>query len=116
MKPLEHAKRSEKRYGGKWEDYISVHNFLDSSKEVEPTIKHRMMYHHTTGIFLCEKIFGVAIVNSDDKLVSVRSIAEEHILEDLGFIPTIQDWYKLVNITEVMQMRPKPSKTQLTIG
>jgi hypothetical protein len=44
------------------------------------------------GIFLCEKIFGVTITNSDRKQVPVRHIGEQHVKEDLGRIPTAQDW------------------------
>jgi hypothetical protein len=44
------------------------------------------------GIFLAEKLFGVAIVNSDGNQVPVRSVGEQHVKEDLGRIPTAQDW------------------------
>jgi hypothetical protein len=39
-------------------------------------------------------MFGTNITNSDGKLVSVRDIGEQHCLEDLGFIPTLQDYLK----------------------
>ena len=42
--------------------------------------------------FLCERIFGVAITNSEGKQVPVRYIGEQHVREDLGRIPTAQDW------------------------
>ena len=48
--------------------------------------------HHSDGIFLCERIFGVAITNSEGKQVPVRYIGEQHVREDLGRIPTAQDW------------------------
>jgi hypothetical protein len=41
---------------------------------------------------LAEKLFGVAIVNSDGKRVPVRYVGEQHVREDLGRIPTAQDW------------------------
>jgi len=41
---------------------------------------------------LAEKLFGVAIVNSDGNKVPVRSVGEQHVREDLGRIPTAQDW------------------------
>ena len=44
------------------------------------------------GIFLLEKLFGVAIVNSDGNQVPVRYVGEQHVKEDLGRIPTAQDW------------------------
>jgi hypothetical protein len=39
---------------------------------------------------LVERIFGATRKNSDGKTYSPRDVAEEHILEDLGFIPTLE--------------------------
>ena len=47
---------------------------------------------NSEGIFLCERIFGTAITNSEGKQVPVRYIGEQHVREDLGRIPTAQDW------------------------
>jgi hypothetical protein len=44
------------------------------------------------GIFLSERILGVTITNSDGNQVAVRYIGEQHVREDLGRIPTAQDW------------------------
>lgn len=49
------------------------------------------------GIFLAEKLFGVAIVNCEGNQVPVRYVGEQHVTEDLGRIPTAQDW--LLQIT-----------------
>ena len=35
---------------------------------------------------------GIAIVNSDGKQIPVRYVGEQHVREDLGRIPTAQDW------------------------
>jgi uncharacterized protein DUF6915 len=48
--------------------------------------------HHAEGIFLAEKLFGVTIVNSDGKQIPIRYVGEQHVREDLGRIPTAQDW------------------------
>jgi len=57
------------------------------------TARHNLsLGMNSEGIFLCERIFGVAITNSDGKQVPVRYIGEQHIREDLGRIPTAQDW------------------------
>jgi Domain of unknown function (DUF6915) len=45
------------------------------------------------GIFLAEKLFGVTILNSDGNPVQVRYVGEQHVREDLGRIPTAQDWF-----------------------
>jgi hypothetical protein len=94
MKPLVHARISAKRYGGVAEDYLAVHDFIDHSKAAIPDMRHRAMLHHAWGIYLAERVFGTAIVNSAGKQVSVRDIAEDHVKEDLGFIPTLEQWLK----------------------
>ncbi len=94
MKPLIHAKNSAKKHGGNWEDYIDIHNFMDSSKSAYASMEHRAIFHSAFGIFIVEKTYGVSIKNSEDKLVSVRDIAEDHVIEDLGFIPSLDSWLK----------------------
>ena len=44
--------------------------------------------------FLCEQIFGVTLTNSADRKVPVRTIGEQHVQEDLGWIPSASDWLK----------------------
>lgn len=92
MKPLIHAKVSVKRHGGCVEDYLPIHNFIDSSKISMPDVRHRAILHSSFGCYLAEQMFGTYITNAQGKDVSVRDIAEEHIQEDLGFIPTIENW------------------------
>jgi hypothetical protein len=41
-------------------------------------------------------LFGVAIENSEGKLVPVRYVGEQHVKEDLGRIPTAQDWLSMI--------------------
>lgn len=50
--------------------------------------------HSSVGIFLLEKIFGPTITNSDGKEVHVRDIGEQHVIDDLGFIPSLDDWVR----------------------
>lgn len=94
MKPFLHAKISAKTHGGKAEDYQDIHDFIDSSKVALPDVRHRAMLHSAWGCFLVERIFGATRVNSVGKLYSPRDIAEEHIQQDLGFIPTLENWLK----------------------
>lgn len=92
MKPLIHAKISRKRYGGKVEDYIPLHEFIDSSKIAYPDVKHRAILHSSFGCYMAVQVFGTYITNSDGKDVSIRDLAEDHIIDDLGFIPTVEKW------------------------
>lgn len=98
MKPHLHANASVGLYGGKPEDYLPIHDFIDSSKAHLADVRHRAIFHHSFGIFICEKVFGTTITNSAGKQVSVRDIAEEHILQDLGRIPSVQDYLRNMKI------------------
>ena len=96
--PWHHAISSAKKYGGKPEDYISIHNWFDESKAWHGGPRHRALRHHSWGIFLAEKEFGVTITNSDGRVIPVRFIGEQHVVEDCNFIPTPHDWLKAIQL------------------
>jgi hypothetical protein len=90
-----HARSCARHWGGSVDDYLPVHEFIDSSKQVIGDVRHRSIYHHTLGVFLCERIFGktLTIVKSNNTIeVPVRLVAERHILEDLGWLPSPADY------------------------
>jgi len=103
--PLVHAKNSAKRFGGVPDDYIEIHQWFDMSKEAMSDMRHRALRHHTVGIYDAERLFGKSIVNSDGKEVFVRYIGEQHILEDLGFIPSLEDWFINMEMQKWMMSR-----------
>jgi hypothetical protein len=45
---------------------------------------------------MAETIFGVTITNSAGRIVPVRLIAERHIVEDLGRVPSFADWVRCI--------------------
>jgi len=91
-----HAISSVKRWGGKVEDYIELHQWFDKSKAILADPRHRALRHHAEGIFQLEATFGVIITNSDGRIVPVRLIGEQHVTEDLGHIPSFADWARLI--------------------
>lgn len=107
-KPWKHALSSARKFGGVPGDYIKIHDWFDQTKMCVPDVRHRAILHSAFGIFLCEQVFGHNIKNSDGKNVSVRDIGEQHCLEDLGTIPTMQDWLKDLPIKSWMS---KPDKS-----
>ena len=95
MDPLMHSKSSVKKWGGKVDDYILIHSWFDDSKRGYAFVTHRAMRHHSEGIGWCIDTFGKYItIEHKDKTrqIPVRYIAEQHVLEDCGFIPTMKDW------------------------
>jgi hypothetical protein len=93
-KALIHARSSAKKWGGKAEDYLAIHERMDSTKSAHAEVTHRCVFHSAFGIFVIEQIFGRTLTNSDGKEVFVRDVAEQHVLEDLGWIPSLSDWLR----------------------
>lgn len=98
MKPLKHAQNSARKWGGVAEDYQEIHDFFDSSKAAIADVRHRAILHSAFGIFLAERVFGTYITNTAGRKVCVRDIGEQHVLEDLGTIPTMGDWLRHIDI------------------
>ncbi len=107
MKPWSHALISAKKFGGTPEDYIDIHEFIDSSKAAHADMRHRAILHSAFGIYITALVFGTMtrqtdgswkrmpwIRNSQGNLVQVRDIAEQHVIDDLGRIPSVGDWLK----------------------
>lgn len=94
MSPWKHSLSSQQLFGGSPDDYIEIHQFLDSSKLFCFNLKHRAFLHNLYGVELCESLFGPNLVNSQSVDVAVRDIAVQHIQEDLNrVVPTLQDWF-----------------------
>lgn len=93
-KPIFHARSSAKKFGGKHTDYQKIHDLIDEPKAIHASMKFRTIFHSAYGIFLVEKILGHEFTNSDGRVIAVRAVAEQHIMEDLGFIPSLDDYLK----------------------
>ena len=105
MNPYHHACASAARFGGQWRDYWPLHSWFDESKAHFPDLRHRALRHYTDGIFLAERLFGPIICNSAGRPVPTRALGEQHLKEDLGRIPTVQDWLECLTVQPWM-MRP----------
>ena len=103
--PYHHAESSVLKWGGDVKDYVAIHSWFDESKAHMADFRHRALRHHTEGIFMCESIFGITVVNSQGRKVPVRFIGEQHVKEDLGWIPTVKDWFKNIQPESWMMKR-----------
>lgn len=92
--PWHHALSSVRKWGGKPEDYLKIHEFFDFSKQLMADFRHRALRHHAEGVFMCETIFGPTITLSNGKTIPTRWVGEQHVKEDLGRIPSMQDWFE----------------------
>lgn len=102
MKPHIHSKNSVRKFGGAVSDYQPIHDLIDSSKSCVADVRHRAVMHSAFGIYLVERVFGATLKNADGGIVSVRDVAEEHVLEDLGKIPTLQDYLEHMTLAPWM--------------
>ncbi len=92
-----HALSSVRKFGGRPEDYLPLHNWFDESKSHVADFRHRALRHHSEGIFMLERFFGVTLRNSDGREVPVRLIGEQHVMEDMGgIIPSFADWARAI--------------------
>ncbi|MEK5036222.1 hypothetical protein MKY96_32755 [Paenibacillus sp. FSL R7-0302] len=105
--PYVHAENSAKRFGGKPEDYLAIHEWFDATKAWYPEMTHRSMRHHSEGIYECAALFGETFINSDGKRVYTRYVGEQHVVEDLKFIPTASDWLECMDMQLWMMNRSK---------
>ena len=105
-----HAKKSAQKWGGNLEDYIKIHEWFDSSNLCHGDVRHRSLLHHTFGINLCVQVFGRTIKNSTGKEVIVKEIAEQHVMDDIGRIPSPSDYINNMNLATWMGGKMRKTK------
>jgi hypothetical protein len=99
--PLIHSKSSVKRWGGKVDDYLPIHELIDSPKSTMNNNSSRLLTHNTWFAYtIIPKVFGYNITNSDGKSVDTVDIAMLHIAEDfrMKFVPTPQDYLQHLEV------------------
>lgn len=110
-KPYLHAISSAKKFGGIPDDYMPIHEFMDSSKAVIADNRHRALTHNSWFIgTVIPRVFGETFKRpSDSKVISSRDIAEQHVLEDYKnkFIPSAHDFISLIPFEMWMQNAQK---------
>ena len=87
-----HCVSSAKAFGGEPEDYAPLHKWMDRGRTGTSKILHRMLCHHTQGIADGVALFGDTFTNSKGRKVPTSLILEQHITEDLGFVPTLDHY------------------------
>jgi hypothetical protein len=100
MNSVVHSRISVHKRGGKIDDYLKIHDFMDSTKELCSDNRHRIL-HTMWGIKrVIVPVFGHTIINSNGKAVNVKDLCEQdHILPDYQnrFIPNLSDFIKAID-------------------
>ena len=119
-----HAVSSARRFGGTPEDYLAIHELMDSSKNAWADQRHRVVLHTSFGISLVSRMIGLeeqvrvyearvqwmprwlkrllrlpqisptTIRLSNGRRVPIRFVTEQHCLEDFGFVPSLEQYMK----------------------
>jgi hypothetical protein len=105
-----HSLSSVKKWGGTFQEFMKYHDWFDESKSHYGDFRHRALRHHSQGIFECERVFGQTVTLSTGRTIPVRWIGEQHVMEDLGFIPSLSDWLKCIQPEPWMNRPLKLSK------
>ena len=130
--PFHHAVSSARRFGGTPEDYLRIHELMDSSKAAWADPRHRVVMHTSFGIVLAAQIIGLeqqvaayqrvfrwvprwvqrllgipqVIPNTirlgNGRRVPIRFVTEQHCQEDFGFVPTLEQYMKPLPMTPWM--------------
>ena len=109
MKPETHAISSARKFGGQPDEYLKIHDWFDQTKSHFGDNRHRAILHSSFGIFLCEQQFGHSFVNSAGRKVSVRDVGEQHVMEDMKFIPTVADYLSEMSYVDWMHGKGVPA-------
>lgn len=118
MTPFKHAQSSALKWGGDPMDYVELHDWFDETKQYTGDWTHRALRHHSAGIQWAIKEFGHAITNSNGQEIPTKILAEQHIIEDCGFIPTPQDYLSVLTKHPekwMLQVGKKTTTTKLEI-
>ena len=108
MTPWKHAESTAKKWGGVPADYIEIHDWFDETKSFTGDWTHRALRHHSAGIQWAIERFGHVVINSKGQSIPVKTIAEQHVEEDCGWIPTPGDYLKT--------LAKNPEKWMLQVG
>ncbi|AIW02621.1 hypothetical protein AXJ18_gp153 [Streptomyces phage Jay2Jay] len=115
-----HAQSSARKWGGVPEDYIAIHEWIDASKAHFGDARHRALRHHTEGCWEAERVFGLTITvkkkrSGVEVRVPVREIAEQHVFEDLGYIPSLADWLRNMELKTWMGGKVKSTVSRADV-
>jgi hypothetical protein len=109
-----HSVSSANAHGGAPEDYHDLHRWMDRGRIGTDRLLHRMLAHHTQGIADAIDLFGDTITNSRGVKVPTALLAHQHIIEDLGFVPTLDDYMDLLRCPRWASRRARLLHSKLT--
>lgn len=112
MKPLQHARITAHRYGGEWQGWLGLHDWIDRSKMIFPSMQHRMFLHSDFGEWLTLQIHGESITAADGTAVPTRELFRDHQVEDVGRVIPLAEWLREIDAEYWKRRRPPPRRLE----
>ena len=101
--------RSVERWGGLWTDYQALHQFLDWPRDYLPDGRYRRVLHNGWGVSLAAQAFGLALTRASDQAqLPTHLLAEQHILNEMPAIPTLEASLEGITLQRWMCARAMP--------
>ncbi|RTL01039.1 MAG: hypothetical protein EKK57_05705 [Proteobacteria bacterium] len=101
------AKRNKTKSDKDFQWFYKLHDFFDSSKEVDSTNRHRILTHQlwfTKQVII--PIFGETYTTENGRVINIKDLSEsDHLAADFKgrFIPSLGDYVSLINDSKEIQ-------------
>ncbi len=87
-----------------WDFFHNLHSFMDESKEIESTNRHRLLTHHLWFVRrVVVPLFGHTYTAVNGSKVNIKDVCEQdHILADFRYkkLPRLKDYVDLIEPSE----------------
>ncbi|MDN5925594.1 MAG: hypothetical protein L0I29_00790 [Hyphomicrobiales bacterium] len=107
------ANASAARFGGDPSAYLALHTWFLETRNWSAGPEHLVFRHHAFGIFEAEARFGPVIALGDGKAVPTRVVAERHVQQVLGRVPSATDFLRRIKGERWMLQATSPRKLGL---
>ncbi len=94
--PYHHALSSVKKWGGTVDDYQPVPCLVRLLKSPFCGLSPQSHVSSFGRSMAFRDVFGPTITLSTGRIIPTRWVGEQHVGEDLGFIPSFTDWVKAI--------------------
>lgn len=99
MRTYQHAVSSAVALGGQWNDYLAIHEFIDSTKVACSDIRHRMILHSID--------FGGALARmAFPDYGKVEQVVIQHVVEDVREARTLSGWLEHCRSSQLPRIYP----------
>ena len=107
------AEASVMRFGGNPSVFLPLHRWFLATANWTEGNEHLAFRHHAFGIFEAEGRFGPIIHQTDGRMIPTRVVAERHVQEVLGRVPSATEFLRRIKGERWMLQATSPRKLGL---